>query len=192
MAERRPLVLVNGKPKEIPSGDVISPATYVPGEGEGMASPLTTKGDIYTRSATGNERLGVGTNGLSLVADSTTGTGLAWKNLFASGVGNVMESQTLTGNSHNISINSNTTVLRLTLTANYDLTGFAGGVDGRMLYITNVSNTGNPRFMNENTNSSAANRMAMPSGTALSLSVGNSIILVYDGTSNRWRVMART
>ena len=41
------------------------------------ASPLTTKGDVYTYS-TGNARLGVGANGLVLTADSTTSTGLSW------------------------------------------------------------------------------------------------------------------
>ena len=41
-------------------------------------SPLTTKGDIFVRSATESTRLPVGTNGQYLSADSTTGTGLKW------------------------------------------------------------------------------------------------------------------
>lgn len=45
--------------------------------GGGGASPLTTKGDIYTYD-TANARLPVGTNGQFLSADSTQTTGLKW------------------------------------------------------------------------------------------------------------------
>jgi hypothetical protein len=49
--------------------------TYV--DASGGASPLTTKGDIYTYS-TVNARLPVGSNDQILVADSTETTGLKW------------------------------------------------------------------------------------------------------------------
>ncbi len=50
----------------------------------GGASPLTTKGDLYTFS-TVDARLGVGANGTVLMADSTAGTGLKWGSVLGTG-----------------------------------------------------------------------------------------------------------
>jgi hypothetical protein len=47
-------------------------------------SPLTTKGDLYTYSTT-DARLGVGTNGQVLTADSAEATGLKWASQSAGG-----------------------------------------------------------------------------------------------------------
>jgi hypothetical protein len=54
----------------------------------GGSSPLTTKGDLYTYSTT-DARLGVGTNGQILTADSTAATGIKWA--AAAGGGKVLQ-----------------------------------------------------------------------------------------------------
>lgn len=48
------------------------------------ASPLTTKGDVYTYD-TGNARLAVGTDGYYLQADSSAATGLTWSAVASGG-----------------------------------------------------------------------------------------------------------
>lgn len=69
------------------SGGVISSV------GGGGSSPLTTKGDLYTRSASADARLAIGANGTILIADSTQTTGQIWRVLAASDIPNLTESQ---------------------------------------------------------------------------------------------------
>jgi hypothetical protein len=58
-------------------------------QGGGSASPLTTKGDLYTYSTT-DARLPVGTNNYVLTADSAEATGLKWA-AAGSGGGKVLQ-----------------------------------------------------------------------------------------------------
>lgn len=51
----------------------------------GGSSPLTTKGDLYTRDSSADARLPVGADNLCLVADSTQSTGIKWASCSAGG-----------------------------------------------------------------------------------------------------------
>lgn len=60
-------------------------------EANELASVMTTKGDIISRSSSVPTRLAVGTNGQVLVADSSTTSGLNWRNPLG-----LIDSQTFT------------------------------------------------------------------------------------------------
>lgn len=76
----------------------------------GAASPLTTKGDLYTYS-TSDARLAVGANGTTLVADSSTATGLKWATPASGGkVLQVVQGTTTTNTSSSSSAYADTTL----------------------------------------------------------------------------------
>lgn len=63
-------------PQDVATKDYVDSAV-------GVASPLTTKGDLYTFD-TDNQRLAVGTDGQLLSSDSTQATGLKWTTVSSS------------------------------------------------------------------------------------------------------------
>lgn len=77
--------------------------------------------------------------------------------------------------------------LRLSTDASRNLTGLAGGADGRLLVIHNVG-VQNLVLVDESASSSAANRFALNANVTIGADQG--VILQYDSTSSRWRELS--
>lgn len=71
--------------------------------------------------------------------------------------------------------------------ANRNITGLAGGAAGRVVIVANVGATNNLVLVDESASSSAANRFALIAG--ITLAPDETVALVYDGTSSRWRAL---
>jgi hypothetical protein len=83
------------------------------------------------------------------------------------------------------------TFIRLSASpAAVNITGFANGTDGRQLQVFNVGGF-NITLVHESTASLLANRITSPSAGNIVIPANNSQILVYDGTTARWRPMFR-
>lgn len=96
----------------------------------------------------------------------------------------------LSAQANNLSIGSNV-VQRITASAPLTITGFAGGASGKMIHVVTIG-ANRLRITHEGTASTAANRVITPNQLNMDLEEGDSAILVYDSTTNRWRVSAST
>lgn len=81
---------------------------------------------------------------------------------------------------------STASVLRLSTDASRDITGLAGGSDGRLLLLHNVG-AQNIVLKDESASSTAGNRFALSAD--VTLAGDQSTLLQYDSTSSRWRVI---
>lgn len=79
------------------------------------------------------------------------------------------------------------TTLRLSTDASRNLTGLAGGADGRIITIFNIGSF-NLVLVDESASSTAANRFALSSN--LTIAGDEACTLQYDATSSRWRLIS--
>lgn len=98
----------------------------------------------------------------------------------------------LTANTHNYEPDGleSAPVLRLSTDGgDYNLTGLAGGADGRLMFLHNVNEvgTGTITIKAQSASSTAMNRFASPAD--LPLLPEETVLLIYDTTQSRWRVV---
>jgi hypothetical protein len=134
----------------------------------GGSSPLTTKGDLYTYSTT-DARLPVGTNGHTLVADSSTATGLAWA--AAAGGGKVLQV-----------VGASTTQYTARTTTTYIDTGLTASItpssaSSKVLVLVNI----NEIFKQSGVSAASIKLFRGATEIAFSKNIG------YDGTSVEFR-----
>lgn len=79
---------------------------------------------------------------------------------------------------------SGASVVRVSSSAAVNLTGLAGGADGRTVFLFNVGSY-QISLVDESSSSIAANRFALANN--LQVAGGDGVLLVYDATDSRWR-----
>ncbi len=81
-------------------------------------------------------------------------------------------------------------ILRLSAAGTASLTGLAGGADGRVILLLNIGSF-TINLLDENASSTAANRFRT-TGSGQSLNENACMMIIYDGTSSRWRTFDTT
>ena len=91
----------------------------------------------------------------------------------------------LSGNTDNLSI-GNSTFIRITgSTANYEITGFAGGVDGKILIIANNTSY-SVKFKYADVGSLVANQLILYNSADVTVAQNGGVIFIYSAAISKW------
>jgi alpha-tubulin suppressor-like RCC1 family protein len=82
----------------------------------------------------------------------------------------------------------NASLIRLTGISAQTITGIAGGADGKMLTLMNAGNA-TATISNQSGLSTSANRIITGQGADMLVGPNQSVLMVYDSSSLRWRVV---
>lgn len=85
----------------------------------------------------------------------------------------------------------NGTFFRLSSSAAWTITGWAGGVNGRLLVLRNIGSF-NITLRHQNISSTDINRFICPQAVDVALEPDESLTLIYDATTQRWQVWTAT
>ena len=93
----------------------------------------------------------------------------------------------INGSNNNINIGGASFIKITGPTAAFTITGISGGVNGKVVILYNAT-TYNMTIANENTGSTATNRITTLSGSSITTTGVGTITLIYDSTASRWIV----
>lgn len=82
---------------------------------------------------------------------------------------------------------SDASTIRMSASAPVNLTGLGGGEDGKEIKLMNVG--ANTITLIHDLTSTAANRFYCPNNTSVAVRQNGWVLVIYDSTSSRWRVM---
>lgn len=166
--------------------------TEFTGSGTGV---VTTMMGLYIRSMT------VGSTRISIQSDDTSATMRHAGNAIFGGTGapnirvdidgglatRATSPSQITANQNDYAIGVGT-FFRLSTDASRNITGMTGGVDGKRITVSNVGSF-DIVFTNQDAASTAANRIITGTGASYTLPSDQSVEMVYDSTTSRWRVL---
>ena len=93
----------------------------------------------------------------------------------------------ITSSQNNYVISNDADVFRISTDASRNITGIAGGWDGRKIKIINVGSF-QLNLVHQSGSSDAANRIIMDSSLDANIAANSVVDLIYDGTTSRWRL----
>jgi len=125
-------------------------------------------------------------NGAMQVTGSlTAGAGMLWSGVISP------TALSADVNDYNPTSFSTASIVRQDVTGgNWNVTGLSGGATGRIINIINISAANSLTLKDQSASSSGSNRFLL--GSDIVLGINQSIILRYDGTTNRWRQLDNT
>ncbi len=195
----------------ITGGSIVTPAASVLNVTTGTTGALT-----LDSGTTGAVNLGTGASAKTITVGNITGA--TTLNLKAGSGGIVLTGNTSVAGSNSLTVGTGTftasgniatpkgtdyattgvqndvnlgtgSLFRYTGAGTATFTGLAGGTDGRQLHLVNASSFV-LTLANQDSASTAANRIITTNGLSESVDLNEAVILQYDSGASRWRVIA--